>query len=190
MQECLFLPPGSVPVCCLASWVFIFMMYCCLICLANLAGLSHGMLNISESVPYIILERFRFPSSSTLESFRLSKVNTLKARSTSFQLKTSVRKQTSAVRNVLYYHTVQGQWGGGRLVSPPERQKSHAIMHVDLTLHMGTPILQQISQATNNKKRIQSRYIKIMPINCFIDEWTWGVQIGSHRLSRVLVEYV
>ena len=122
MQECLLLPPGSVPVCCLASWVFIFMMYCCLICLANLAGLSHGMLNISESVPYIILECFRFPSSSTSESFRLSKVNTLKARSTSFQIKTSVRKQTRAFRNALYYHTVQGQWGG--MVSPPERQES------------------------------------------------------------------
>ena len=135
MQECLFLPPGSVPVCCLASWVFIFMMYCCLICLVNLAGLSHGMLNISESVPYIILECFRFPSSSTLESFRLSKVNTLKARSTSFQLKTSVRKQTSAVRNVLYYHTVQGQCGWGAVGQSTRKTKEsrHNVCWPDFT---------------------------------------------------------
>lgn len=166
MQECLLFPPGSVPVCCLASWVFIFMMYCCLICLANLEGLSHGMLNISESVPYIILERFRFPSASTSESFRLSKVNTLKARSTSFQFKTSVRKQTSAFRNTLYYHIVQEQQGG----SVHQKDKSHSIMHVDPTLHMGTTTLQQISQATHNEKLIQSRYIKIMLTNCFTDE--------------------
>lgn len=92
-QECLLFPPRGVPVWCLAFSLFIFVMYCCLICLANLAGLSHGMLNISGSVPYITLQDCRVPSSSTSESFRLSKVNTLKARSTSFQLKASVRQR-------------------------------------------------------------------------------------------------
>lgn len=93
MQECFLFPPCNVPVSSLASWVFIFAMYCCLICLANLAGLSHGMLKISESIPSIFLEGISIPSSSTSESFRLSKVNTLKALSTSFQFKGSVRKQ-------------------------------------------------------------------------------------------------
>ena len=93
VQECLLLHPGSVPVWCLASRLLSLVMRCCLICLANLAGLSHGMLIVSDSVPHIFLEGFSFPSSSTSESFRLSKVNTLKALSTSFQLRGSVRKQ-------------------------------------------------------------------------------------------------
>lgn len=148
MQECLLFPPCNVPVSSLASWVFIFAMYCCLICLANLAGLSHGMLKISESIPYIFLEGISIPSSSTSESFRLSKVNTLKALSTSFQLKGSVRKEDLCCQDAL---TVQGgnQWRGGGASTRITRESHH--MGVDPT-NMGSAILQQTSKAPNNKK--------------------------------------
>ena len=56
----------------------------------------------------------------------------------------------------MFFITIQyrGNGGGGRLVSPPERQKSHAIMHVDLTLHMGVG---HHNETETNKPRVVTK---------------------------------
>jgi hypothetical protein len=59
------------------------------------------MLKFSTSVSLVVSVGLSLPSSSTSESFRLSKVNTLKARSTSFQLRTSVKEHDPCLRERL-----------------------------------------------------------------------------------------
>lgn len=98
--------------------MLILWMYRCLISLANLAGLSQGMLKFSTFVSLITSVGLSLPASSTSESFRLSKVNTLKARSTSFQLRTSVKEQEPCLKEwLLLVHDAgltQGQLRGTR----------------------------------------------------------------------------